>query len=323
MPCPRTGHGTTQLPISLLRIPNIFQLYFSEVWSGSCEYYIHFRCFWPLLVKRWRGARKMSDTADFSDNFTIDWHDVRNYEYLRCLSREAFAWEWLRRNRAYQRTWLSHCSRKTSATSLLSPSSFGLVSFVDPSTPANIARPVWRADVDNSVLIAEVMDADAPPLEGLDLLAVASLVTLEVDANEDQHLLLSDGKASVRVDIVRGTLLGGRALLSYQLWGGQRLQTPVLSLRRLITLLVTGRFALSLFPPERLASRWILELQVSDALAAGASHREIANLLFGSIIADRNWRDDGGSVRSRVRRAVNTAKRRTSTLAHLDFLARG
>ncbi len=265
----------------------------------------------------------MSDALGLSDKLSIDWHDVRDYDYLRYLGREAFAWEWLRRNHAYQISWETFCARETSNDLLPTPSSYGLVSFVDPSTPANIARPVWRADVDDSVLIAEVLDVDAPPLEGLDLLAVASLVTLEVDTNEDQHLLLSDGAASIRVDVVRGTLLGGRALLRYKLWGGQRLHTPVLSLRRLIAFLVTGRFAISLFPPERLASRWIFELRVSDALAAGASHREIANLLLGSIVAGRNWRDDGGSIRSRVRRAVSTAKRRSGTLAHLDFLARG
>lgn len=140
---------------------------------------------------------------------TIDWRNESDYSDLLPLDRQSFAWEWLRRNPRYRLAW----DYRRGANEDSSPDSFGVVVMVDPSLPATIARPIWRAEVDKSVLIAEVRDADASPLEGLDLLAIASLVTLEVDRDNDEHVLLTDGKASVRLDITRGTLLGGRALL--------------------------------------------------------------------------------------------------------------
>lgn len=252
-------------------------------------------------------------------NLSIAWRDQSTYRELSSLGRQAFAWEWLRRSPSYWAAWLGDpntVAARSRATE------FGLVAMVDPVNSAAVARPVWEAAVDRSVLVADVLDADAPPLEGLDLLAIASLVTLEVDANEDQHLLLSDGKLSIRIDIVSGTVLGGPALLAYRLWGVVRLKTPVLTLRRLISLISTGRFASGLFPPERMAARWILELRVADALADGASHRDIAQSLFRSFGQGSKWRSDGESLRLRVQRLTRIARRRIRHGAHLEFLNR-
>ena len=197
--------------------------------------------------------------------------------------------------------------------------SFGLVSLVDPDLDATQARPLWRAEVDRSVVVAEVLDADPSPLEGLDLLAVASLVTLEIAPNDDQHLLLSDGAAEIRIDIERGTLLGGRALLDFHVWGAARLRLPLLTLRRLVALVMTGQLLRTLFPPERHASRWILELRVADALAQGASHREIADVLFETMAGTDRARGTS-AARSRVQRLVRIARSRCQDGAHLDFL---
>ncbi len=246
----------------------------------------------------------------------INWRSNETYAPLLNVDRQSFAWEWLRRNERYREAWETHDALGKGEAAR----AFGLVALADPSLPATKARPIWRAEVDQSVLIAEIIDIDAPPLQGLDLLAVASLVTMEVDTNNDEHVLLSDGKASIRLDIVHGTLLGGRALLRYDLWGALRLRAPINSLRRLVALIVTGRFAASLSPPERLAARWVLELRVADALADGASHSEIARNLFQSLASKRNWRDDGDSMRSRVQRLARTARRRRRDGAHLEFL---
>lgn len=247
----------------------------------------------------------------------FNWRDGPSYESLRSLAPAGFAWEWLRRNDLYLSAWRRSLGTAEGRTEA---SAFGLVAMVDPRCSAPIARPIWRADVDRSVLIAEVLDADAPPLEGLDLLAVASLVTLEVDANHDEHVLISDGASAIRIDVVRGTLLGGPALLKYKLWGALRLKAPLLSLRRLVALIVTGRFSVSLFPPERSASRWITELRVADALADGASHRQIAEVLFDDIGAGDGWRGEGESARSRVQRLVRVVRRRRASRGHLEFL---
>lgn len=229
------------------------------------------------------------------------------------------AWEWLRRNPRYLDAW-SNSARSASRRKPHKPEEFGLVAFVDPALRAEIARPIWSAYADSSVIVAEVVDECAPPLEGLDLLAVASLVTLQVADNEDQHLLLSDGCASVRLDVVRGTLLGGPAVLKYHFQGAARLRGRVLALRRLISLVIAGQFARHLCPKEKRAARWIIELRVADALASGATHRAIAQALFGEIARDGDWRHDGESFRSRVQRLVRTTRRRMRDGGHIDFL---
>ena len=82
----------------------------------------------------------------------------------------------------------------------------------------------------------------------------------------------------------------------------------ITALRRLLALMLRPTFDVPLFAAPPRASRWALVLRTWDALAAGASRRDIAEALFG---LDRvpQWRLVHDSHFQRVRRLVAAARR--------------
>lgn len=251
----------------------------------------------------------------------LNWRNPDAYRSLELAERHVFAWEWLRRTPAYQEAWLDREREAQSPSSgKTGAARFGLIEFANPGGDFERVRPLWCAECDPSVVVADIVDACPTAGNGIDLLAVASLVTLAVDENDNEHLLLSDGKFSVRVDINGGTLLGAPSLLSYRTSGIARLEAPIATLKRLVAIVLDGRLANSELQKERRAHRWILELRVADALAAGASYREIAGALYGSLVDDGVWRTGSASIRMRVRRLARTARLRLKDGAHFDWL---
>lgn len=121
--------------------------------------------------------------------------------------------------------------------------------------------------------------------------------------------MLSDGWRRIRVDVVEGTLLSqAPARLDYLLSGMTRLEAPLLALRRMLALWRTGRFARLLFPDEPGLPRRLEALRVGDALADGASYREMAIALFGQDRVRAEWKGRSDFLLSRVRRRADEAR---------------
>ncbi|WP_367112983.1 DUF2285 domain-containing protein [Sphingomonas sp.] len=122
--------------------------------------------------------------------------------------------------------------------------------------------------------------------------------------------MLSDGWHRIRIDVEDGSIARGEAvLLHYRLLGVESAETRILPLRRFLELCRHGRFAKSLFPADPRIDRWLAVLRVHDALAAGASHREVGAALFGEERILLDWSGRSDSLRSRVRRLVGEARR--------------
>jgi len=133
----------------------------------------------------------------------------------------------------------------------------------------------------------------------------ASIVT---GADRREHLLISDGLRTIRIDVIEGSVSGLSVNLRYQLGGFEAAEKPLLALRRLLALWRTGDFPKTLYPQEAKAARWLLMLRAHDALAAGADQREIAAQLLSSASLRPRWRSDVPSLRSRVQRLVRGAR---------------
>ena len=178
-----------------------------------------------------------------------------------------------------------------------------------PEVEAPDARIIWHADVDPGTLrvIAVPIGSDDP--DAVDPRQLAPWLTIVAD-QAGEHAVLSDGWHHIRIDVAQGSLAAGLpVMLHYQLAGIASARPKILPLRRVIYLCRTGRFALSLFPPDRRVERWLLALRVHDAVQAGASQSEIARVLFGDDpSADASARRSD-SLRSRVRRLVGDARR--------------
>ena len=235
-----------------------------------------------------------------------NWRNASYYANLGGCDRTAFAWEWLRRSLGYRQAWYRRAEMPgdAAATARL----FGLERFEDPDLAIPVARPVWTAAIDPTVLMATVADPLATSEERVDLRILSPLVGIAIDEREVEHLLLSDGSRSVRIDVVEGTLIGCPASLRYALEGISRLRLPMATLVRLKRLLERGTFAEPSVTAAQRHSRWIMELRVADALVCGATHQEIARTLFGGAIADARWRLLNPAYRQRVQRLAEGAR---------------
>lgn len=144
--------------------------------------------------------------------------------------------------------------------------------------------------------------------DAIDLDRLAAWLTVAPDQHGHEHAAISNGWQRIRLDVEAGTLrAGGPVLFIYRLVGVASAAPRILPLRRLLALARHGRFAASLFPADPRIARGLDILRVADALADGASQREIAAALFGQERAVTEWSHED-SLRSRVRRLVRDAR---------------
>lgn len=178
-----------------------------------------------------------------------------------------------------------------------------------PEVEAPEARIIWHADLDPGALSAVARRAHPDDPDGVSPDRIARWLTIARDAEGAEHAVLSDGRHHIRIDLAAGTLSDGPVVLDYRLWGVQHVRPKILPLRRFVHLCTKGRFSRTLFPADPAIGRLITALRVHDALSAGASQREIAELLFGVEQARVDWNGASDSLRSRVRRLVKEARR--------------
>lgn len=236
-----------------------------------------------------------------------DWRRAEHYAGLGDGGRHAFAWEWLRRSAAYRAAWAA-----AEPFSAGDGAPFGLHRLECPDLPTPAARPIWRAEADPAVILAHVAGREGPAYDLLYLNRVRHLATCHRAPDGEEHWLFSDGWRQVRLDLRGGSLLAGPIRLDYQLSGLASALPGVTTLHRLVALTRTGRLNATLFPRERRARRWALVLRAYDALAEGASHREIAETLL-SMGASAQWRVDAPGYRRKAQRLAEAARRIAAT----------
>lgn len=238
-----------------------------------------------------------------------DWRLADDYAGLLAAAPEAFAWEWVRRDPHYRaaaaagRSWRGGVPREPAADP--AAARWGLIAFEDPGLAAGHARPVWRREALNSVLLADATPAGAPG-NRFDLARFAGLATIVRGPAGTEHVLLSDGVAGLRLDILSGSLIAGPACLTYRLAGLSALGAPLATLRGLLRLWRTGRLAPPL--PSGRNRRLVLLLRAADGLAHGARQRELAAVLLSREAASARWRSEVPSLRTRAQRLVAGAR---------------
>ena len=239
----------------------------------------------------------------------VDWRDGAAYAPLLNADRSIFAWEWLRRDQAYRYAALGE--RPSADESWPAPERWGLHAFENPHLAAPAARPLWRADIHAAVLPVVGAEPGAAS-DAFDLARFAAMATILRSADGREHLLISDGLRTIRLDILAGTASGGPVQLRYLLTGFESAERPLATLRRLVALQRTGRLGRSLHRPESRARKWILMLRAHDALAAGAGQREIAAALLSRVAGEPRWRSRAPSLRSQAQRLVRAARQMAS-----------
>ena len=152
-------------------------------------------------------------------------------------------------------------------------------------------------------------------ISALDLSELPAVAAIE---ESGEHLLLSDGLRSLQLEVVQGTLLRGPVDLTFCIEEAHT-RAQIEALQSLLALRRRGQLSGCRAASVASQSRWIRQLRVHDALAAGASQRQIGIELFGSEETRRHWKEGSGAVRSSVQRLVRAALRNVAG-SYLKFL---
>lgn len=236
----------------------------------------------------------------------VDWRNAAAYAPLLAADRSILAWEWLRRDPAYREAAVAGLFGEAGAVFKL-PAKWGLHAFEPPGRAAPAARPLWMADVHPPVLTA----AAEPPVlaaDSFNLARLGPLVSTVDVASGPEHLLISDGLRAIRIDVVAGSVREGPVQLRFLIAGLKSAERPLLTLRRLLALCRSARFSPALHPPDRRAGRFVLMLRARDALAGGATQREIAATLLSAEATTERWRVSAPTLRARAQRLVRAAR---------------
>jgi hypothetical protein len=242
---------------------------------------------------------------------------IAAYDYALALSPSDLAWEFLRRNAQYQRAYrLSRrgsegprrlrsghlCTRIRRHTS--GSVAWGLTTFVDPAWPAPEASLCWLTG--STAPILEALCCRAPG-SGFDL-AIANLRSAKsfiVGPGREEYVLLGDSDLALTL-----RLRGSRAIL-----GPVRTTFLLRGIPDATKLAADfATFGTLLRAPQSRVHRSHHRLLLRNALVAldarciGASHRDVAELIFGADSVRNAWSGRGSWLKERVRRALATGE---------------
>lgn len=243
------------------------------------------------------------------------WRDRTRYDRLLGFDKATWAWECLRRSLGSEAVALRRARWRMLRTNpplcvlTIGPRSVcrGPFPLAVPDDIAGLAGHVfWCGELHPPVLAVDAMPAPGGAVDAFHLRALHHPAVVLCHRG-GEHLLIADGACCIRIEVRSGTLLKGPVRLDYRLSADANIAAKLLTLRRLIALCRLGRFPRTLFPLERRARRWMLALQAWDGRHAGASHKEIACVIHGTALVERDWLGRSDYLRTHVKRLLRTA----------------
>lgn len=236
-----------------------------------------------------------------------DWHDRSSYDALLGQDCSGWAWEWLRRDPGYRQSAIGQLLAP-GAKSSIDPGAarWGLHCYEDPDAGAGDARPLWRKDH-----LPGVISVSAKPGAGPDCFDVGRFGDLATMVASDcgiEHWLIADAQRTLRLDVTSGSLLRGPVQLAVSLEGFPGLDSKMAALARMVEFWRTGSFHCKGDVSKARAVRLARMLRIHDAVAAGATQRDIAEALFDPSVRQCRWRIERPTVRLQVQRLVRSAR---------------
>ena len=234
-----------------------------------------------------------------------DWHLTARYIYALGLDGPSWAWEWLRRNRAYQTDWkragqgrrrsrfLEATRRRTKDRA----ARWGLTLLEDPETPAHTSTVFWQRDTIAGLLRAGVRPRPDDHVAPYNIWSEPGRKAIAIDGDKAQlltrtaradHRLLFDDAADIadriplelRLDAPNGDRRQFDAARQF-LFEHSRERSPPL-------------------PIHPRAPLMMQMLQTVDGRASGASQREVAEVIFGRESVEAEWKASD-RLKARVR----------------------
>jgi hypothetical protein len=243
-----------------------------------------------------------------ADLRAVHWHPSAAYLYVLHLDGPALAWEYLRRNPDYQRTWQHH--RHHPQQEALR---WGLRLLEDPTRDARDAHPDWFPDPASVVQVLPDADPteDALPFQFWRLPGRKHLV------HDGKRLLLTAQFVDRILRLALSPALEDGMAYAYAIRASHPLRErwrPIEAELALLESAETAHSAVATGRPGRTAMLHMRTLQALDGTLAGASQRDVAEVLFGSTAVAERWHDDS-DLRAQVRRLI----RRGQALMEGDY----
>lgn len=241
------------------------------------------------------------------------WPGEATYRYLDNAAPAEIAWEWLRRDPDYRALAphfddLQHGDlRIAHAASAAVRARLGCLNTPSPGKRWPESPVLWSSSIDPTVLTVMAVPADAADDRAFDLRHWRTMATL-VASPSGEHLLLWDARSSVRLDVISGSLSDGPVMLFHQLSRIEQLEPKLAALRRFHHLCRTGQFPAVTGSPTQQSRRQILALRTHDAIARGASIRDIGIMLHGDERVGAEWPGSGDALKSQARRLIALAR---------------
>lgn len=258
-----------------------------------------------------RNQAKVTE-AIIGEAFFSSWPPLlADYEYLRTLSREDFAWEFLRRNRHYNTDYRASdaviqtiengipVTRQHRACQ--AAEKWGCLTFANPTMPAPSSELFWHptTGVPTLACIATKSTGLDVTLQGFSQRGV----TLSLLAMEDtQYLRVSRSQDALTLAIT-GVSVRPRMQLSFQILGGATLTRDIEALKLWQSFLTTTSVGRVMQPWTARCLGLRDALIALDGAGANTSYRDIAIVIFGETRVAGEWRANS-TLKDRVRRAL-------------------
>lgn len=247
----------------------------------------------------------------------VDWTRDETYDYTARLADRGWAWEWLRRNPDFRAAWKDArlhygIAGYDGATTLLVSQSdtprlleWGCLYCSPPEEDARVASVFWSPEVCSSVLKLHAFPSKAQvEATSFFLRDIACPSVLLEMPNGAQHLLFGDTGRNLQLVIEGEDVLRPVCLLTDGAPGKALASGQLRSLLCFNDLRLSGRLYDSHFQRELSSQRLRLVLRILDGSLAGASHRQIAQIVFADEFTTERWYAPGRPLRDRVRRAI-------------------
>jgi hypothetical protein len=236
-----------------------------------------------------------------AESKTTQWHPTAAYLYVLHLDGPALAWEYLRRNPDYRRDWLGRCADPRTAAGR-----WGLRLLEDPNRDARDALPDWAADPDSLVHIRAV----GYPCGDARAFGMWRMPGHKSLSHDGHRLVLACQLARRILRVAIAPSLCDGMNYAYVVHAGDRLAQRLRAIEASLPLLdADGNEVVGVTAdrPGRTAILHARMLQALDGTLAGASYREVAEVLFGNVAVGKQWYDDG-DLRAQVRRVIRRGK---------------
>lgn len=227
-----------------------------------------------------------------------DWRDPTSYAYTRDLTRDAWAWEFLRRSPAYRAAW-DHV--RQSAQASVDALRFGISTFEDPERTSLDAKILWRQDISSFVLPLRADGSHgADGATTFDLSRLRHRVAAQTSDAAAQHVLFLEQGRRLQIMVYGDDVFGRVRLFAQTPCHVDSVKRHASLLHRLTDFLAHDRLAPDLYPPEPRGRRLVVVLRVLDGWLAETAQRVIGSTVFNDD--DRQgWRDCPCPLRDRVR----------------------